>query len=143
MNQENRSVRQTAEEEIDKIASQFFDLFTNTNNRKPNIRAIKEFFLPNGMLINNTSGVPEVYDLEGFIRPREDLLTNGTLTDFIEKESSYKTEIHENIAQRMSYYVKSGRLNNEPFTGEGKKLMQFVKVVDKWFLSSVIWTDKK
>ena len=131
------------EDEIDEITSQFFDLFTNTNNRKLKIRTIKDFFLPNGILINNTNGEPEVYDLEGFICPREEILTNGTLTNFIEKETFHKTEIYGNIAQRKSDYIKSGELNEVSFIGEGKKLMQFVKVENKWFLSSVIWSDKK
>ena len=141
MNEENEIIKRD-EDEIDKITSQFFDLFTNTNNRIPNVRKIVELFLPHGILINNTSGELAIYDLESFIQPREEMLTNGTLTNFIEKETSHKTEIYGNIAQRMCNYEKSGELNGEPFSGEGKKLMQFIKMKDKWILSAVIWSDE-
>jgi len=33
------------EKKINEIVARFFDLFTNTNNRIPNIRAIYDFFL--------------------------------------------------------------------------------------------------
>ena len=51
------------EKAIDKITNQFFDLFTNINNRKPTIRKIYELFLPNGLLINNTTSEPQIYNL--------------------------------------------------------------------------------
>ncbi len=143
MNQEHKSTVAKDESEIDEITTQFFDLFTNTDNRTPNIRNIETLFLANGLLINNTSAEPAIYDLESFIEPREEILTNGTLTNFIEEETSHKTEIYGNIAQRMCTYKKSGVLNGEPFTGEGRKLMQFIKVKNKWFLSAVLWSDKQ
>ncbi len=142
MKQEDEATRQTDEQAIDNIVHRFFDLFTNTNNTKPDVQKIRDLFLADGILINNTNEVPEVYDLDSFIRPREEILTNGTLTNFIEKESSHTTEIHGNIAQRTSDYVKSGERNDIAFKGQGKKLMQFVKVNDKWFLSSVLWSDQ-
>ena len=143
MKEDGNSIKQTDEQEIDKIVEVFFDLFTNTNNRTPNIRKIEDIFLPNGLLVNNTSGQPEVYDIESFIRPRQEILTNGTLTNFIEKESSHSTAIHGNIAQRTCTYVKSGELDKKAFTGQGKKLMQFIKVADRWLFSSVVWSETK
>ena len=130
-------------QEIDEIVNQFFDLFTNTNNRIPNLQKIKEIFLTNGILINNTSGEPEIYDLESFIEPRQKILSDGTLTNFEESETFNETEIYRNIARRTCNYEKSGILNGAPFKGEGKKLMQFVKLQEKWLLSSVLWSDEK
>lgn len=129
------------EQEIDEITRQFFDVFTNAHNRVPAVRKIEELFLPQGILIQNTSGEPSVYTLDSFIEPREEILTNGTLTNFIEQETAHKTEIYGNIAQRTSQYEKSGELHGEPFTGEGQKLMQFIKVKSRWVLSSVAWSD--
>ncbi len=140
---ENKINPKKDEQEINKITNQFFDLFTNTNNRTPNIWKLKDFFLPDGTIINNTTGEPAIYDLEEFIKPREKILTDGTLINFIEQETSHKTEIHGNIAQRTCHYKKSGNLNGVPFKGEGIKLMQFIKIKNKWFLSAVTWSDKK
>lgn len=142
MHQESINSMEKDINEINEIVNLFFDLFTNTNNRIPDVRKIKDLFLVRGILINNTPEEPSIYDLESFIEPREKILTNGTLTNFVEKEVSHTTSVFGNIAQRKCSYEKSGELNGEMFRGEGVKLMQFIKTNDKWFLSAVSWSDK-
>lgn len=39
---------------IDRITDQFFDLFTNTNGRIPNLRKIDELFLPGGFFLRRS-----------------------------------------------------------------------------------------
>ncbi len=141
MNTEQRKRLAQDQTEIDEITRQFFDLFTNTNNRIPDIQQIKQLFLPTGILINNTSGTPAVYNLDQFIAPRAQILTDGTLIDFMEKETAHHTEIHDNIAQRSCQYEKSGILKGASFTGEGRKLMHFIKQDGKWILAAVVWSD--
>lgn len=128
--------------EIDIIVNEFFDLFTNKNGQTPNVQHIKQLFLPTGILINNTTPKPAIYDLDSFIAPRNAMLTNGTLTDFEEMEVSETTEIYGTIAQRACTYEKSGFLNVAGFEGKGQKLMQFIKQDGKWWLSSVVWRDE-
>ena len=127
--------------EIDIIVNRFFDLFTNKNGQTPNVQHIKQLFLPKGNLINNTTAQPVIYDLDSFIEPRVIMLSDGTLTDFVEKETSEATEIYGNIAQRASVYEKSGKLNGTYFEGKGKKLMQFIKQNNRWMFASVVWRD--
>ena len=107
----------------------------------PKIRNIKNLFLNDGILINATPDEPIIYDLEGFIQPREEILTNGVLTNFSEWETAQKTEIFGKMAYRTCDYEKSGEMNGEPFIGKGKKMMHFVKLQNRWVLSSVIWSD--
>jgi hypothetical protein len=133
----------TDENKITQLTNRFFNLFTNTKNRIPNVNDLRSFFLPNGIIINNTGDEPAVYNLDSFIKPRIELLTNGTLLNFSEKEVSSQTEIHGNIARRICHYKKSGELNGKYFEGKGLKLMQFIKVKNDWKLSSVVWTDEK
>ncbi len=129
--------------EIDALTYRFFDLFTNKDGRVPNVKEIKSIFIPNGILISNTEDTPIDYDLDGFIRPREEMLTNGTLTNFCEREISNRTELFGNIAQRFSLYEKTGELNGERFETKGMKTIQFVKINGKWKMSSVAWSDEK
>ena len=136
-------IQQDDEFEIDEIVKQFFDLFTNTNQRIPDLQQIRKIFLSDGLLINNSLDEPSICSLDEFIKPRAEMLTNGTLTNFKEQEVSHTTSICGNIAQRKCRYVKSGELNGVPFEGEGMKLMQLIKVKDKWTLSAVVWSDKK
>jgi len=129
--------------EIDRLTKRFFGLFTNTKGKTPNVNDIKDIFVSKGMLINNTEDTPEVFDLKKFIEPRQKMLTDGTLTNFIEREIFAKTEIFEKIAQRFSLYEKSGKLNGEYFTTKGMKTIQFIKVNNEWKMSSVAWCDEK
>ena len=129
--------------EIDTVTARFFDLFTNKDGRVPNVKDIKSIFIPKGILINNTEETLGIYDLDGFIKPREEMLTNGTLTNFCEREIFHSTEIFGNIAQRFSLYEKSGELHGEHFETKGLKTIQVVKVNGKWKMSSVAWSDEK
>jgi len=131
------------ENKINQLTKRFFSLFTNINGQKANVRDLESFFLPTGIIINNTSKTPAIYSMNSFIEPREKLLSSGDLVDFQEWETSHKTEIHNNIANRTCKYEKSGKLNGENFKGRGVKMMQFVKSEERWILTSVIWTDEK
>lgn len=126
---------------IDSLTKTFFSLFTNKDGQAPNVDAINDLFIPEGIIINNTSGSPEIYSLQTFIAPRKELLTNGTLTEFSESETANKTALFGTIAQRFSHYQKSGKLNNVPFQSEGKKSIQFIKTNGHWKITSVAWSD--
>jgi RimJ/RimL family protein N-acetyltransferase len=128
--------------EIDALSDHFFRLFTNTNDVIPRVSEIKNLFIPEGMIISNTGDNYTVYNLDSFIIPRELMLTDGTLTNFSEREISSKTKIYGNIAQRFCLYEKSGSLNDQPFETRGMKAIQFVKVNQKWLISSVAWSDE-
>ena len=142
MNLDTNKVQEQDIQAIDRITQQFFDLFTNVDGQRPKIRQIDQIFLTSGILINNTGEEPVLYDLEGFVAPRVKILTDGTLTEFREFETAHETVIHGKIAQRSCQYKKSGKLNGAAYHGEGHKLLQFIKVDDKWMISSVIWMDK-
>jgi len=127
---------------IDALTTRFFDLFTNKNGRVPNVKEIKSIFISKGILMNNTEDTPIDYDLDGFIKPREEILTNGTLANFCEREISHNTELYGNIAERFSLYEKSGELNGKYFETKGMKTIQFVKVKREWKMSSIAWSDE-
>ena len=129
-------------EEIDKLTNTFFSLFTNKDNAIPNVTEIKTLFIPRGMIISNTGENISIYNLDEFIKPREKLLSDGTLTDFSERELNSTTEIFGNIAQRFCFYEKSGVLNGNAFETRGMKTIQFVKVNAVWKMSSVAWSDE-
>lgn len=131
------------ENELNQLTTRFFSLFTNTEGKTSNVEEIENIFIANGIIISNTYGVPEIYDLNEFITPRKKMLSDGTLTDFRESEISHKTEIYGNVAQRFSFYEKSGKLNGVYFESRGMKTIQFIKVGLNWKMSSVAWSDEK
>jgi len=128
---------------LDELTEQFFNVFTNTNGHKPDVEHLKKMCIKQAIIVNNTKQVTDIYDLESFVKPRKELLTNGTLINFCESEISHTTEIFEDIAHRFCLYKKSGILNGDEFYTEGMKTIQFIKVIGEWKISSVAWSDIK
>ena len=127
--------------EIDELTRRFFALFTNADGATPDLDRIYELFVPEGTIIRNAGDRPEVYTLASFIEPRKRLLTDGTLTGFREEEVAADTRISGRIAQRFSFYRKSGILSGQAFETSGVKTMQFVRTAAGWRMSSVAWDD--
>lgn len=126
---------------IDKVTAAFFDLFTNTDKRLPDLTSIHSLCIPETIIIKKTGLAQEVYHIESFIAPRKKILTDGTLTNFSEKEISSETTISGHIAQRFSRYEKSGYMNGSYFKACGNKLFQLIKTADGWMISSLVWED--
>lgn len=126
---------------INQLVKAFFSAFTN-KSVKPNFKILNKVCIDEVIIIKNTNSVCEKYNLESFISPRKDILTNGTITDFEETEVNEKTIINKNIALRVSQYEKKGIRNNNLFFGKGTKMFQFIKIENNWKICSLIWDDK-
>ncbi|MEU6014738.1 DUF4440 domain-containing protein [Streptomyces sp. NPDC047515] len=127
--------------ELDQLMRSFLGAFTNTGGSRPDVNAVREVFIPQGMIINNVGDEPVIYNLDAFVEPREKILTDGTLTEFSEWEVAERTEIFGAIAHRFSEYRKSGSLDGEWFEGSGRKTTQFVRTPVGWRMSSMAWDD--
>ncbi|MFJ1547671.1 DUF4440 domain-containing protein [Streptomyces sp. NPDC088246] len=127
--------------ELDQLMHSFLGAFTNTGDSRPNVDAVREVFIPQGMIVNNVGDEPVIYNLDAFVEPREKILTDGTLTEFSEWGVAERTEIFGSIAHRFSEYRKSGFLDGEWFEGSGRKTTQFVRTPVGWRMSSMAWDD--
>ncbi len=128
--------------QINEISKSFFGLFSNINNRQPNINLLNSICIPEIMIISKVDNKHTIYNLDSFIEPRQKMLTDGTLTEFEECEINEQTKICNNIAQRYSEYLKNGILERKSFNKKGHKFLQFVKTNKEWKISSVIWEDE-
>src|SRR5688572_32596771 len=113
--------------EIDELTRAFLNLFTNTDGRIPDLSTIHALFIPEGIVIKNVGGNTEIFSLSTFIAPRQKILTDGTLSDFQERELTERTDIAGAIAQRLCTYTKSGKIRGESFENQGVKSLQFIK----------------
>lgn len=127
---------------INQITKDFFNLFTNTNQKTPELERINNICIPETIIIKKETSKEEVYNIDTFTNPRKKILTDGTLTEFEEYEIFSETKIVNNIAHRSSKYQKKGFFNNEYFEGKGTKFFQYIKTLNGWKINSVIWQDE-
>jgi hypothetical protein len=128
---------------IDELVAAFFRLFDNRDGATPNLRGIFDLCIPEAVIAKCVPPAPEVMSLQSFIAPRQELLTNGTLTEFHEVETSSRTSIFGNVAQRACTYAKAGVLDGVPFETRGAKVFQFIKTPHGWRISAVSWDDER
>jgi RimJ/RimL family protein N-acetyltransferase len=126
---------------IDRLIHSFFSIFTNREN-EPDWSVINNVCIPEAIIIKKTGLSETVYNLESFIEPRKKILTDGTLTDFEEKEIKEETKVTGNIAQRYAVYKKTGMLEGKRFEEYGDKLFQFIKTTAGWRINAVVWEDR-
>jgi hypothetical protein len=135
--------RTKAQTEIDRLTASFFSLFCNQGGRRPELTRIRDLFVPEGVIARSVGPIPEISTLDAFIAPRQTLLSDGSLTDFAEVETSEATQIFGHIAQRLSTYTKSGVLEGAPFVTRGVKCFQFVETPAGWRILSMAWDDER
>ncbi|GAA2710269.1 DUF4440 domain-containing protein [Actinoplanes palleronii] len=131
------------EKTIAELVRIFFAAFTSAADCDARLDDLRGVFLPAALIIRTCGGEPTVYDVDGFIAPRRELLTSGELTDFAEWEVAGRTEIYGDIAQHFCTYAKSWRRDGELHTGRGAKTLQFVRTLAGWRISAVAWDDER
>jgi hypothetical protein len=121
----------------------FFAAFTSGADCVARLDALRQVFLPEAVIVRTCGGAPAVYGVDSFIAPRQELLSNGTLTGFREWELSGRTDMFGDIAQHFCSYAKAGVQDGVPFTGRGMKTLQFVRTPAGWRISAVAWDDER
>jgi hypothetical protein len=116
----------------------FFAAFASGPGCAERLDTLPVLFLPQAVIYRS----PTVYDVDGFIAPRRALLLGGALTDFREWATAGRTDLFGDIAQHFCGYAKEGVQNGVPFTGAGRKSLQFVRTALGWRISAVAWHDE-
>ncbi|WP_239118090.1 DUF4440 domain-containing protein [Paractinoplanes ferrugineus] len=125
------------------IVRTFFGAFASGADCTARLDALRQVFLPEAVIVRTGGGVPVVSGVDGFIAPRRELLSGGTLTDFREWELRGHTEIFGDVAHHFCSYAKAGVQNGAAFTGRGMKTLQFVRLPAGWRISAVAWDDER
>ena len=130
-------------EAIAELVRTFFAAFTSGADSIARLDTLRAAFLPGAVIIRTCGGEPTVYGVDGFIAPRQALLSGGSLVDFREWELSGRTEVFGDIAQHFCRYAKSGVQDGKPFALRGMKSLQFVRTSAGWRISAVAWDDDR
>ncbi|MBL7913559.1 MAG: GNAT family N-acetyltransferase [Bacteroidia bacterium] len=129
------------EAKINLITSRFYAVFDNRNNKGPHLDLLRELCYEYVSIFKYAFNTTECFSLDSFIPPRKKILTDGTLSDFTEKELTSHLQIENNLAVRTSQYIKSGILNGRNFETKGTKFLNFVRANSQWKLVSILWED--
>jgi hypothetical protein len=130
-------------EQIAEIIRTFFGAFTSGEGCAARMEAFRALFLPQAVIVRGGGGEPAVYDVDGFIAPRQAMLTDGTLEQFREWELSGHTEVFGDIAHHFCSYAKEGVQGGVAFTGRGMKTVQLVRTPAGWRISGAAWDDER
>lgn len=130
-------------EAIAAIVRTFFEAFTSGPGCASRVEALRALFLPEAVIVRAGGDEPAVYDVEGFLAPREAILADGTLEGFREWELSGRTELFGDIAHHFCSYAKEGIQAGQPIAGRGMKTMQLVRTAAGWRISGVAWDDER
>ena len=133
----------SAKAAIDQLVAEFFGAFSPGPEGRVDLGIIKALFIPEGRIIKACGPVPEVCTIAEFIEPREQLLNDGTLVGFQEKEVWERTDLFGNIACRFSLYRKEGTWSGKRFQARGMKTIHFVQTPEGWRMSSLLWDDER
>ena len=126
---------------IETLVIAYYSAFDNRGSRTPAFAELRAMFADGARITRVTNDRADSWAVDAFITPRAAILTDGTLTDFHEWETSAKTVILENIASRWSTYEKAGKLDGNDYPGNGHKFIQFYRNENRWFISSILWED--
>jgi hypothetical protein len=128
---------------IEQIVAAFFSAFTSGADVAQRMDRLRGLFVPEAVIVRTCGLDPAVYDVDGFIAPRQALLSNGSLSEFREWELSGRTELFGDIAHRFGSYAKSWVQDGTSVSGRGMKTIQFVRTTDGWRISAVAWDDER
>jgi len=127
--------------EIDILVANFFSVFDNRDGATPRLADLMRCFTDKAIIVRRSDSGVDLYTVNEFAIPRINLLTQGALLHFYEKEISSKTQIFDGIAIRTSRYSKSGLLDGKDYTGSGTKCFQLVNLDSSWRIASLAWVD--
>jgi hypothetical protein len=128
--------------QIDFITEDFYESLSFMDGELPDLDTVRDLFYEDGLLVNMSFGKPISYSTESFLRALEDQISEGQLTQFMQRELYSKTEIFGRIAQRTSVYEYSLSYYETEGIPKGVNYIQFVQVDDIWRISSMIWNDE-
>jgi hypothetical protein len=131
------------EAELVRLSQAFFAAVSFEAGAQPGYDAIRDVFLPGGLLIRNTGDAPEVTTVDEFIAPRAELVASGALTEFYEGELEGVNQTFGTVAHRWCTYEKRGVQNGAAFEAQGAISTQFVLTPDGWRMSSMAWDDER
>jgi hypothetical protein len=133
----------TDEDDIRHVVDRFFGAFSSGPDLDEQMAQLAALFHPRAIIVRTCGLEPEVYDVDGFVQPRHELLAGGHLQDFREWPLEGRVEVFGDVAHWFGSYAKSGTQDGDAFTGRGRKSIQFLRTDDGWRITAAAWDDER
>jgi hypothetical protein len=129
--------------DLQDVVDRFFAAFRSGPGIDARMDDLRALFVPGAVIVRTCGLRPEVYDVDGFIAPRQALLAGGELADFREWAVSGRLEVFGDVAHWFGSYAKDGLQRGRPIPGRGMKSLQFVRTGAGWRISAAAWDDER
>lgn len=107
--------------------------------QSPDPRRLQNLFLPEAVLVNNTTDPPDAVGIDEFTARLADAVRDGHLKSFVEREVSGETHIFGTVAHRSSTY--EAFIDGGIIPVRGMNSIQFVRTGGRWLVSAIAWSD--
>jgi hypothetical protein len=131
------------EDEIADVIRVFFAAFASGPDLDERLDAMRALFVPTAVIARTCGLEPTIYDVDGFIAPRRELLSGGSLTEFREWALDGETRVFGDVAHHWGTYAKAGVQDGAATAGRGTKTMQLIRTSAGWRITSVAWDDER
>jgi hypothetical protein len=128
--------------EIDDLTKDFYKAISFVRSTPPDFTPVKILFYGNGILINNSFGIPITFTAESFIEAMESQVADGAIEQFMERELYSKTEMFGKVANRISVYEYNFADHEMERLPRGINFIQFVQIEGNWRILSMAWFDE-
>lgn len=135
--------QQADEDAIAAVVRTFFAAFTSDPDLAARVADLRALFLPGAVIVRTCGLAPVVYDVDGFLAPRQELLAGGDLVGFHEWELAGRTEVFGDIALHLCSYAKEWVQEGTALGGRGMKTLHLIRTADGWRISAVAWDDER
>jgi len=129
--------------EIESVVEGFFAAFRSGPEAAAAAAVLRDLLLPEAVVVRTCGLTPTVYDVEGFIAPRVELLSSGRLEDFREWPTQHRVDVFGDIAQVWCSYEKEWLEDGVRKDGRGMKSIQLVRTDHGWRIAAAVWDDER
>ena len=125
------------------IVEDFFDAFTSGADLTEQMRRLRGWFHEDVRIVRTCGAEPVLYDADGFVEPREALLSGEDVTGFREWALVAEIRVFGDVAHCFCSYEKEGRQGDDDLGGRGMKSLQLLRTAAGWRILSAMWDDER